>query len=50
MTMKLSFSYNPFVKLSLDIKGSLMTRAIHMNPKYGLIKELHCNILKTSVQ
>ena len=41
MTIKRSFSYNSFVKLSLYNMIHL-TRSIPMDPKYSVIKGLHC--------
>ena len=37
MTIKWSFSYNSFVKLSLDVSQSIL-----MAPKHNIIKGLHC--------
>ena len=43
MTIKWSFSYYSFVKLPPFKKhDSLITRSIHMDPKYSVIKGLYC--------
>ena len=43
MTIKWSFSYNSFVKLSVD----LIEWPTRMDPKYSLRKGLHCEYRKT---
>ena len=42
MTIKWSFSYNSFVKFPLYKHDSLVTLSIPMDPKYSVIKGLHC--------
>ena len=48
MTIKWSFSYNSFVKLSLYIKihSLVITQSIPMDPKHSLIKGLQCRIIQ----
>ena len=46
--MKWSFSYNSFVKLSLYNLIHLITQFIPMDPKYNIIKGLHCFLVAQS--